>query len=61
MRFSDVSLDGTWTIPTEHREKGNAGELVLPELALDTSSANPASPPLRYLHRLRRRASPQLL
>jgi integrase len=34
MRWDDV--DGSkWTIPTEKREKGNAGVLVLPELALD--------------------------
>jgi len=34
MRWSDISTDGVWTIPTEAREKGNAGELVLPEAAL---------------------------
>ena len=34
MRWEDI--DGAkWTIPTERREKGNAGVLVLPELALD--------------------------
>ena len=30
--------DGTWTIPTEAREKGNAGKLVLPETRSSTSS-----------------------
>jgi integrase len=35
MRWSDVSADGVWTIPAEAREKGNARELALPELALD--------------------------
>jgi integrase len=32
MKRSDIS-DGTWTIPKAPREKGNAGELVLPEMA----------------------------
>lgn len=35
MRWKDVSVDGTWTIPREVREKGNAGELLLPPVALD--------------------------
>ena len=26
MRWEDISIDGTWTIPTEAREKGNAGQ-----------------------------------
>jgi integrase len=34
MRHSDVSPDGVWTIRTEAREKGNAGQLPLPPLAL---------------------------
>jgi integrase len=34
MRWQDIALDGTWSIPAEAREKGNAGELVLPEMAL---------------------------
>jgi integrase len=33
MRWSDVSLDGEWTIPAEKREKGNAGSIMLPEIA----------------------------
>ena len=33
MRWSDISADWVWTIPTEPREKGNAGKLALPELA----------------------------
>ena len=41
MRFDDVSADGVWTIRTEAREKGNASELVLPELALDVIRARP--------------------
>jgi integrase len=34
LRWSDISADGVWTIRTEAREKGNAGELQLPPLAL---------------------------
>lgn len=34
MKWSDVSVDGAWTIPIEPREKDNAGVLVLPEAAL---------------------------
>jgi integrase len=34
MRWQDVEGD-VWTIPSEKREKGNAGELVLPQAALD--------------------------
>ncbi len=33
MRWQDVTLDGTWDIPTEPREKGNGGALLLPEVA----------------------------
>lgn len=40
MRWDD--LDGaTWTIPTEKREKGNAGVLVLPKIALEIINAQP--------------------
>jgi integrase len=34
MRWGDVSLDGEWTIPSEDREKGNAGSIMLPDVAL---------------------------
>jgi integrase len=40
MKWDD--LDGNvWTIVTETREKGNAGELVLPDMALDIINAQP--------------------
>ena len=39
MRWEDLALDGTWTIPSEDREKGNARELVLPEIATDIVKA----------------------
>ena len=41
MRWQDIGIDGAWTIPTEKREKGNAMELVLPEIALDIIRAQP--------------------
>jgi integrase len=41
MRRSDVSIDGVWTIAVEAREKGNAGELVLPPAALEIIRAQP--------------------
>jgi integrase len=41
MRWQDVSVDGTWKIPTEAREKGSAGELLLPPMALDVIRAQP--------------------
>jgi integrase len=41
MRWTDVSADGTWTIPTAPREKRNAGTLQLPPVALDIISAQP--------------------
>src|SRR5262249_32810071 len=38
----DVSLDGTWTIASAaEREKGTAGELALPPMALDIIRAQP--------------------
>jgi integrase len=40
MRWEDVS-NGVWLIPSEKREKGNAGELVLPQIALDIINAQP--------------------
>ena len=62
MRWSDIALDGTWSIPTEAREKGNAGDLVLPELALEIIKRQPrfASSPL-HLPWPHWRPSPQLL
>ena len=40
MRWQDI--DGAvWTIPTEARQKGNAGKLVLPKIALEIINAQP--------------------
>ena len=41
MRWSDVSSDGVWTIPTEPGEKGNAARIKLPKMALDIIRAEP--------------------
>jgi integrase len=41
MKWDDVGVDGTWRIPAEDREKGNAGDLVLPEMALAIIKAQP--------------------
>lgn len=34
MKWADIDQDGIWNIQTDDREKGNAGALRLPELAL---------------------------
>jgi len=34
MKWSDISADGTWTVPSGNGEKGTGGELVLPEMAV---------------------------
>ena len=41
MQWPDISEGGTWTIAAAAREKGTAGELVLPELALAIIHAQP--------------------
>jgi integrase len=41
MRWQDIAIDGTWTIPAEAREKGNALEIVLPDSALAIIKAQP--------------------
>jgi integrase len=41
MRWADVSAEGVWTIPAAPREKGNAGSLRLPPLALQIIAAQP--------------------
>lgn len=41
MCWTDIADDGTWTIPTEPGEKGNAETLKLPKLALDIIHAQP--------------------
>jgi integrase len=41
MRWEDVAVDGTWDIPTEAREKGAGGTLVLPEVAIEVIRSQP--------------------
>lgn len=40
MQWDDI-VDGVWTIPAEAREKVNAGQLPLPQLALEIIEAQP--------------------
>ena len=40
MRWTDLS-DGVWTIHSEAREKGHAGKIKLPQLALETIAKQP--------------------
>ena len=41
MKWVDLSEDGTWTIPAEAGEKGNAGKLKLPDKAMEIIRALP--------------------
>jgi integrase len=42
MKWVDISEDGLWSIPTaSNREKGTAGELKLPQMALDIIAGQP--------------------
>ena len=41
MKWSDISDDGVWTIPSEKREKSNAGSLQLPQVVLDIINGQP--------------------
>jgi integrase len=53
MRWADISDDGVWEIPTAPREKGHAGALRLPPIALDIIKAQPrfASTPFVFAGR----------
>jgi integrase len=41
LRWDDISPEGVWTLRTEPREKPNAGELQLPEQALEIVRGQP--------------------
>jgi integrase len=41
MRWSDIAIDGVWTIASEEREKGNARVLALPDIAVDVIRSLP--------------------
>jgi len=53
MHHSDV-VNGVWTIRSEHREKGHAGKIKLPQMAIDIIDAQPEID--GNLHDLRRNA-----
>ena len=44
MKWSDVSVDGVWSIAADDREKGHGGELVLPDAALELIQSMPRLP-----------------
>lgn len=41
IKWTDISIDGEWRIVGEEREKGTAGSLMLPEMALSIIQAQP--------------------
>jgi integrase len=41
LRWADIDNNGVWHIPSAEREKGNAGRLQLPQVALDIIQAQP--------------------
>ena len=41
MKWPDINDDGVWTIPSEKREKSNAGSLQLPQVVLDIINGQP--------------------
>jgi integrase len=49
LRWDDIDANGVWTIRTEEREKGNAGALQLPKVALDIIEAQPRFVGNRYV------------
>ncbi|MGB2931456.1 MAG: integrase family protein [Methyloceanibacter sp.] len=57
MRWSDLNADGVWTLPTEKREKGNAGELLLPQPVLDLIYRQPKVAGCLYVFSTGRRGS----
>ena len=57
MKWEDV-VDGVWTIPSENREKSNAGTLKLPEAVLAIIDAQPVIADNPYVFAGRRRGLP---
>ncbi len=41
LQWADVSVDGTWSVPADHRAKGTGGALLLPTAALEIIHAQP--------------------
>lgn len=51
MKWSDIAEDGTWTIATAKREKGNAAVLRLPRAAMKIIAAQPRLNPFVFAGR----------
>jgi integrase len=51
MRWEDIGQDHEWTIPTEKREKGNAGSLLLTPVAVAIIRAQPCLGPYVFAGR----------
>jgi integrase len=49
MRWDDINAAGVWTIRTEAREKGNAGRLKLPAVAIGILNAQPRFSGIDYV------------
>jgi integrase len=58
MKYDDVAPDGTWTIPTAPREKGNPGTLKLPPLAVKIIRSRPHFASNQYVFAGRRPGEP---
>ena len=58
MKWSDIK-DGTWTISTENREKGNAGSLRLPPIAVEIIASQSQVDKNPYVFSWRRTATAQ--
>jgi integrase len=48
LRWADVALDGTWTVPADDRAKGTGGALVLPPAALAIIQEQPRLGPFVF-------------
>jgi integrase len=60
LRWDDLTADGAWIMKSGPREKGNAGELVLPQVALDIISAQPRLAGNPYVFPGQRSGSPMI-
>jgi integrase len=60
LRWDDLTADGAWVIKSGPREKGNGGELVLPQAALDIIGAQPRLAGNPYVFPGQRSGSPMI-
>ena len=58
MKWSDISVDGVWTVATEKGEKGNPGSLQLPQMALDIIAEQPRLANVPYIFPAAHRTGP---